>query len=190
MQIRELELHDAANFVDLLKQIEEESKFMLFESGERKLSTDQQEKNIEIFKQQPNSTIIVAEENEMLVGYIAATGGEANRNAHIASLTLGIRKTFQNQGIGTALIGALEEWAREHHIHRLELTVAIQHEKALSLYDKVGFEIEGTKNIHCELAVCLLMSTICLNCSTKKKETTFKDAVSFLTSSINLVPPR
>lgn len=34
------------------------------------------------------------------------------------------------------------------------------------------------KNIHCELAVCLLMSTICLNCSTKK-ETTFKDAVSF-----------
>lgn len=76
MQIRELELHDAANFVDLLKQIEEESKFMLFESGERKLSTDQQEKNIEIFKQQPNSTIIVAEENGMLVGYIAATGGK------------------------------------------------------------------------------------------------------------------
>ncbi|GAB1759907.1 GNAT family N-acetyltransferase [Priestia aryabhattai] len=145
MKIRELELHDAANFVDLLKQIEEESKFMLFESGERKLSTDQQEKNIEIFKQQPNSTIIVAEESEMLVGYIAATGGEANRNAHIAALTLGIRKTFQNQGIGTALFAALEEWAREHHIHRLELTVAVQHEKALSLYDKVGFEIEGTK---------------------------------------------
>jgi hypothetical protein len=35
MLIREIELDDAESFVNLIKKVESESKFMLFESGER-----------------------------------------------------------------------------------------------------------------------------------------------------------
>jgi len=39
----------------------------------------------------------------------------------------------------------LESWALDNNIHRLELTVVAQNESAISLYKKLGFEIEGTK---------------------------------------------
>jgi len=39
----------------------------------------------------------------------------------------------------------LEEWAQQHHIHRLELTVMAHNNAGVALYKKQGFEIEGTK---------------------------------------------
>lgn len=38
-----------------------------------------------------------------------------------------------------------EVWAKEHHLHRLELTVMRHNEKAISLYEKMGFELEGVR---------------------------------------------
>jgi RimJ/RimL family protein N-acetyltransferase len=39
----------------------------------------------------------------------------------------------------------LEDWSREKGIHRLELTVMAHNTNAIGLYQKVGFQIEGTK---------------------------------------------
>ncbi|MFC4403808.1 GNAT family N-acetyltransferase [Gracilibacillus xinjiangensis] len=39
----------------------------------------------------------------------------------------------------------LEQWASKHNLRRLELTVVTGNEAGLSLYKKMGFEIEGTK---------------------------------------------
>ncbi|WP_332888778.1 GNAT family N-acetyltransferase [Paenibacillus selenitireducens] len=47
--------------------------------------------------------------------------------------------------MGTNLFQRLEEWAITHNILRLELTVVIQNEAGVSLYKKMGFEIEGIK---------------------------------------------
>ncbi len=43
------------------------------------------------------------------------------------------------------LLTELERWARNRHIHRLELTVVADNQRALSLYRKMGFEQEGVK---------------------------------------------
>ena len=43
------------------------------------------------------------------------------------------------------LFKELEQWASNHNIHRLELTVVARNEAGLALYKKIGFEIEGTK---------------------------------------------
>ena len=43
------------------------------------------------------------------------------------------------------LLTELERWARNHHIHRLELTVVADNQRALALYRKMGFEQEGVK---------------------------------------------
>jgi RimJ/RimL family protein N-acetyltransferase len=39
----------------------------------------------------------------------------------------------------------LEEWAKQQHIHRLELTVMTHNIAGIALYKKQGFAIEGTK---------------------------------------------
>ncbi|SCB86133.1 Protein N-acetyltransferase, RimJ/RimL family [Priestia flexa] len=143
--IREIEMTDAPQFVEMIKQVETESQYMLFEENERKLSSEQQEKQIEMMKQQRNSTLLVAEVEGELVGYLQAVGGVVNRSAHIAYVSMGILKDYRGMGIGLQLFQQLEEWAKEQQIHRLELTVVVENVIAIHLYKKIGFQIEGTK---------------------------------------------
>jgi RimJ/RimL family protein N-acetyltransferase len=145
MLIREIVSDDAANFVELIQQVETQSDFMLFEPNERKITPEQQQKRIETMLLEDNSTIFVAELDNHLVGYMVVTGGFANRNKHSVYIVIGVREGFTGQGIGTKLFVKLEEWATLHKIHRLELTVMTHNERAISLYRKMGFEIEGTK---------------------------------------------
>lgn len=145
MLIREVDLEDAESFVHLIKEVEAESEFMLMEAGERNISPEQQRKRIEEMKNSRNSTIFVAEKEGLLVGYLIVVGGSAKRIAHSAYLVIGILKENRGQGIGTNLFAHLDKWARAQHISRLELTVVTKNEMAVALYQKSGFEIEGTK---------------------------------------------
>ncbi len=43
------------------------------------------------------------------------------------------------------LLKDLEEWAREKQMHRMELTVMTHNTKAIKLYEKMGFLIEGLR---------------------------------------------
>ena len=48
-------------------------------------------------------------------------------------------------GIGSKLFSELDKWARENNLTRLELTVVSSNMVAKYLYEKNGFEIEGTR---------------------------------------------
>jgi RimJ/RimL family protein N-acetyltransferase len=60
-------------------------------------------------------------------------------------IVVGVLQAYSGQGIGTRLFREVEKWAREQELHRLELTVMTHNERAIHLYKKMGFEIEGTK---------------------------------------------
>lgn len=62
--IREIRVEDAASFLQLGKKLDEETAFMLFEPGERKMTIMQQQKMIERFINNNNSTILVATHEE------------------------------------------------------------------------------------------------------------------------------
>lgn len=146
MIIREIKKSDSENFAILTPQIEAESEYMLWEGGERNVQVDQQLKMIKGIEQKENSTILVAEsDGNKLVGFLMAFGGNAKRNKHSAYIVMGILKEYRGKGIGTMLFEKLEKWAFKQSIHRLELTVVTRNIAAISLYKKVGFEIEGTK---------------------------------------------
>jgi RimJ/RimL family protein N-acetyltransferase len=145
MNIRQITESDAESFLYLCKTIDAESDFMLFEHGERQTTVEQQRARIANMLKTGRSTIFVAEMNHRLVGYLAAIGGENRRNRHRAYIVIGILEQFTGKGIGTQLFKALEEWATKNDIHRLELTVMAHNERAIALYKKMGFEIEGIK---------------------------------------------
>jgi len=96
-------------------------------------------------KHEGNSTIFVAEENSEFIGYLIVMGGQAIRNRHTAYLVIGIKAEYRGLGVGSKLFECLEEWAKEKQIHRLELTVVTLNVAGIRLYQKMGFEIEGTK---------------------------------------------
>jgi RimJ/RimL family protein N-acetyltransferase len=145
MYIRQISPDDAAAFVDLLREVEQDASFMLFERGERKTTVEEQRERIEKMERDRHSRIFVAERSGELIGYLIAIGGQAKRNNHSVYLVIGIRKEDQGRGVGSALFIELEKWANDHHIHRLELNVVTRNEAGLALYRKAGFEVEGLK---------------------------------------------
>lgn len=145
MLIRELHPSEAEAFLNLKKQLDEETEFMMLEPGERKTTIENQRRQIERIRASYNSTIIVAEHEEQLVGYIEAIGGYFNRNKHCAYLVIGVLQSHTRQGVGSMLFKELFTWAEKHRVHRLELTVLVHNHAASVLYHRMGFQIEGLK---------------------------------------------
>lgn len=117
---------------------------MLMEPGERNNSVEKQRKMIEHFNNQDNSTIFVAD-NGGLCGYLIAIGNTSLRNKHTAYLVIGVHQDVRGQGLGSLLFEAVKDWAKTEGITRLELTVVTENEAGVKLYQKSGFEVEGTK---------------------------------------------
>jgi RimJ/RimL family protein N-acetyltransferase len=145
MLIREIKHDDAERFVNLIKQVENEAQFMLLGPGERKITPEEQEKRIVAMKKSDNSTIFIAEENNLPIGYLIAMGGNAKSNKYSLYLVIGILSQYRGHGVGTKLFEAVEKWAIERNVHRMELTVVTRNEAGIGLYKKMGFELEGTK---------------------------------------------
>ena len=145
VSIRELRGEDAERHLALCHKLDHETKFMLYEPGERNTSLEHHRKFIQSFIASDNSTILIAEHGDQLVGYLLVDGGKARRIKHVGYIVAGILAAYQGQGIGTRLFQALEEWRKNTELKRLELTVISHNETAVSLYKKMGFEIEGTK---------------------------------------------
>jgi RimJ/RimL family protein N-acetyltransferase len=143
--IRKIRETDAESFLNLCRKLDEETQFMMLESGERQTSIEEQTHQIREILQKENQMIFVAEADNRLVGYLAAYGGDFKRNRHSAHLVIGILQDFAGQRIGKKLFLELEHWAKQNNLHRLELTVMRHNERAINLYQKMGFEIEGVK---------------------------------------------
>lgn len=147
--IRLIMERDAEPFLKLCRKIDEETEFMLFEEGERATTIEQQQNIIKKISQSSNSAIFVAEIENKLVGYLMAIGSKPKRIRHSVYIVAGVTRENSRKGIGTQLFKELENWAKTIGVIRLELTVRINNTSAISLYKKLGYEIEGTKRAAC-----------------------------------------
>ncbi len=69
--------------MQLSKQLDEETKFMLYgEPGERKFTAEQQEQMIQRFVENKYAAILVAVEEERIVGFILVNGNHIQRKRH------------------------------------------------------------------------------------------------------------
>ena len=135
---------EAETFWELMNALDYETEYMLFEPGERVKNLSRMEMIIENAIA-GKDFICIAEVAGNFVGYLSAQREMIKRVAHSAYVVVGIRKEFQNQGIGKRLFEQLDEWAKEQSVKRLELTVICENARAKHLYEKMGFQIEGTK---------------------------------------------
>jgi RimJ/RimL family protein N-acetyltransferase len=145
MNIRTIKESDSEQFLLLTKLLDEETQFMMLEPGERTMTIEEQTQGIKNVLSQDNQMIFVAEHENQLVGYLGAFGGNYRRNHHCAYIVIGIRQNFTGQGVGKGLFEMLEKWAIDHNLHRLELTVMSHNERAIRLYQEMGYQTEGIK---------------------------------------------
>jgi ribosomal protein S18 acetylase RimI-like enzyme len=78
-----------------------------------------------------------------VVGWCDVTPKERPIYAHGGVLGIGLLPRFRGRGIGTNLIRSTLAATRTIGLHRVELTVRQNNTRAIELYRKVGFVVEG-----------------------------------------------
>jgi len=93
-----------------------------------------------------NQEMYVSMDGENLEGMIGITYDNKQRKKHIASFVwFYVDKAKRGQGVGKALMNkALEVLEANKEILKLSLLVVATQEKAIEIYKKNGFEINGT----------------------------------------------
>lgn len=88
---------------------------------------------------------LVAEAGGQIVGHCGLHGNTRPRNQHVAFIGLSVLPSWQRRGVGTSLMKAMLDLADNWlGILRVELQVYTDNHRAIALYQKFGFEIEGT----------------------------------------------
>jgi putative acetyltransferase len=87
---------------------------------------------------------LVAVVDGKVVGQMGVHTSDKPRRKHVATLALAVCSSVQGKGVGHALMNAgvelCDNWL---NIRKIELQVYIDNERAIALYKRHGFEIEG-----------------------------------------------
>lgn len=145
MRVRQAIPTDAAHVIALFERLYSETTFLLYEPGEMNRPVETYAKRMAEGYEKRKWMMFVAEVGEELVGIAHATRGDAKRTSHSCLVGLGVLTAHWRQGIGRALVSAIEVWAKDHGIHRIELTVISTNTRAIQLYERLGFGREGLK---------------------------------------------
>jgi len=79
-----------------------------------------------------------------IVGNIGFEVNSNPRRRHTASFGMAVKDKVQGQGVGSALLATVIDLADNWlNLKRIELTVYVDNDRAMSLYRKFGFDIEG-----------------------------------------------
>ena len=144
MIIREIQIKDAKQFLELTKITDAETPYLYFEENERKTTHKEQIENIKDGIKKGYISL-VAEEDKKLVAYALGFTFEVNRRKHCMSIAIAVLQEFSRKGLGTQLLSELLEKGKAKGITRFELDVSVNNPIAINLYKKMGFVIEGER---------------------------------------------
>lgn len=92
----------------------------------------------------PNFRFLVAEIDGRVVGGIGLELYQGRR-AHVGAIGMAVDTAYQRQRVGTRLLEAALDLADNwYNLRRVELEVYTDNEPGIRLYQRFGFEIEGT----------------------------------------------
>jgi putative acetyltransferase len=91
-----------------------------------------------------NLVSLVAEYKGKIVGYAGIYKFSHIRRKGIGDLAIYLHQDFHNISLGTVMTEKLLELARKEEMHKIELQVVAENTKAIHLYEKFNFRIEGT----------------------------------------------
>ncbi|MFJ8415703.1 N-acetyltransferase family protein [Bacillus paramycoides] len=140
-------IEDAEAILDIQKSIVSEGEFLISVSEEFNKTSSQQKEWVEGILKSENETLIVAEKDGEVVGWVVfEITQNRKRLSHTGSFGILIRKGYRGLGIGKMLLKALLEWAEKSPlIEKVSLGVFSTNHRAISLYKKMGFIEEGRK---------------------------------------------
>lgn len=134
---------DAKDLSELRLQIDGETENLDREQGEGFIDTKGFEEIIQTDAESPRNLFLVAVVNNRIVGFSRCEGVNLKRFSHKVEFGVCVLKEFWGYGIGKNLLKESISWADSNGIKKIALNVLETNGKAIKLYEKLGFEIEG-----------------------------------------------
>jgi RimJ/RimL family protein N-acetyltransferase len=138
---------DAEQCVDLARAVGTEPEGWLISTDDWR-SASEERRYLKAVARYPHAAVFVAEAAGEIVGRLSLARDTHPASAHVADLGLMVASGWRRRGIGTALLDAAVDWAREVGVRKLELHVFPWNEPAIRLYERFGFEREGYRRGH------------------------------------------
>ncbi len=142
-KVRSAKIEDAQALSELRLQIDGESENLDRVKGEAYIDREGFKDIIKSDSESLNNIFLVAEVNGTLVGFARCEGNELKRSSHKVEFGVGVMKDYWGYGIGKNFLKESVSWADANNIKKITLNVLETNEKAITLYDKYGFKIEG-----------------------------------------------
>lgn len=135
--------NDAKNLSEVRLQIDGETENLDREKGEAYIDESGFEQIIKDDTESVNNVFLVAEVNGRIVGFSRCEGNKLKRTSHKVEFGICVLKEYWGYGIGTNLLKESVQWADANGIKKITLNVLETNNKAIMLYKKYGFEVEG-----------------------------------------------
>lgn len=145
--IRAAKPSDAAQIIAYINRLSEEpNSNMEISPGEFNRTATEEEAILTKFAESENSIFLIAEVDGQIVGILNCKGSQRRAIRHAVFLGMSVDQDWRRQGIGGQLMAQAIAWAKgTGSITRIELAVFERNKKAIHLYQKFGFEIEGKR---------------------------------------------
>ncbi|MHC4623219.1 MAG: GNAT family N-acetyltransferase [Planctomycetota bacterium] len=144
---------DAQAILELAHIILAEDLYNIRTLEEFKMTVEAEREWIQKHVDEPGQIILLAELNGDIVGMLGFENSSRKRLAHRGTLHMSVHPQHRRNGIGTALLQSLLEWAQENPvIEKVKLAVFATNRPAVSLYRKMGFLKEGRRTKEIKIA--------------------------------------
>jgi len=147
MNVRRAEPRDASGLKQLGDAVGAEPEGWLVTTNGWRDAADER-RYLRAIRRYPNAAVFVAEDGGEIVGRLSVARDQHPSSRHVADLGLMVAQSHRRRGIGTHLLHAAVQWARESGVRKLELHVFPWNTGAIALYERFGFVKEGYRAAH------------------------------------------
>ncbi|MBP0723733.1 GNAT family N-acetyltransferase [Bacillus sp. RG28] len=141
--VRSAIVNDAKELSKVRLQIDGETENLDREQGEGFIDVTGFEQLIKNDTENTRNLFLVAEAQDKIVGFSRCEGNTLKRFAHKVEFGVCVLKDYWGYSIGKNLLKESIAWADSNDIKKITLNVLETNDKAIKLYEMLGFEIEG-----------------------------------------------
>ncbi len=143
LTISKASIEDASDIVNFLNEVAGETDFLTFGFNDFFITPTEEKKIIKSCLEKNISLMLVGKLDNNIISQLFLQRSDKARLWHFGEINITVSKEHWGKSIGRHMLAAAIEWALNNNISKLQLQVRTDNTRAISLYQKLGFVIEG-----------------------------------------------